>query len=553
MKNCTLDGSPDGNTVTGVYGGRFIRDNIIQNVPNGIVVPWGSEDAEISGNRIFNVRHSLDPIQGENGIVVWGPARIYNNVIHDLVAGATAMNVQSFSFDPDINQYVFNNLIWNIGTNAAVTIGPVVGIEANQIIYNNTIQAGATGCVQVVPSPFMGNSLTVENNHCISDAPSLLAWCWNWSGAGGNPNCGPVVTSTLDPDAANVRMSTDTALLQGYTPADSFQPSSLLSGTVGTGVNLSATCSSAGALLCEDRLSVARPAGSAAWDAGAYFYHGSPNVQAPLITQQPASKMVSDGQTATFSTVATGTPTLNYQWQRNGVNIAGANSASYATPAASLLDDGTQFTVVVTNASGNVTSSIAILSVRAVPGLLSSSASNVNFGNVYVGVTGQADVTLSNSGQLDVGITNVRVAGPGFQVSGVPAGMILAPGQTATLRITFSPSSIGSVPGSVTVASDAADSPLVVSLSGTGIALSFHGVILSWNPSTSDVTGYRLYRRTASPGAYVPLIANVQSTTNYADVAVTAGETYSYVVTAVDANNQESDYSEEVSATIPIP
>ena len=86
---------------------------------------------------------------------------------------------------------------------------------------------------------------------------------------------------------------------------------------------------------------------------------------------------------------------------------------------------------------------------------------------------------LPNTGQVDVGITNDSVAGPGFQVSGVPAGMILPPGQTATLRLTFSPSSTGSVSGSVSVASDAADSPWVVSLSGTGVALSFYGVILS--------------------------------------------------------------------------
>jgi hypothetical protein len=393
----------------------------------------------------------------------------------------------------------------------------------------------------------------VENNHCITDASAVLAWCWNWSGAVGDPTCGSVGTSTIDPDAINMRMSTATAISQGYTAAGSFQPSGPLSGTVGTGVNLSAACPTAGMALCMDRLAVARSAGAAAWDAGAYLYQAIPNVQAPLITQHPASKVVADGQTATFAVVATGAPALTYQWQRDGVSIAGANATSYTTPAASLLDDGAQFTVVVSNAFGSITSGIAILSVRDVPGLLSSSASSADFGDVYVGITVQTDVTLTNSGQLDIAISSVSISGPGFQVSGVSAGMILAPGQSAALRVAFSPASIGSVSGSVTVASDAADSPLAVSLTGSGAALPSHGVILSWVPSTSGVTGYRIYRRAASPAAYVPLTANLQSTTNYADLAVSAGETYYYVVTAVDANDLEGRYSEEIPATIPIP
>ena len=53
----------------------------------------------------------------------------------------------------------------------------------------------------------------------------------------------------------------------------------------------------------------------------------------PSITTQPANQTVSVGQTATFSVTATGTAPLSYQWQKNQVNIAGATSASYTTPA----------------------------------------------------------------------------------------------------------------------------------------------------------------------------------------------------------------------------
>jgi hypothetical protein len=84
---------------------------------------------------------------------------------------------------------------------------------------------------------------------------------------------------------------------------------------------------------------------------------------APTITTQPANQAVTTGQTATFSVAATGTAPLSYQWQKNAVNISGATSSSYTTPATALSDDGATFKVVVSNARGSVTSNAATLSV----------------------------------------------------------------------------------------------------------------------------------------------------------------------------------------------
>jgi hypothetical protein len=86
------------------------------------------------------------------------------------------------------------------------------------------------------------------------------------------------------------------------------------------------------------------------------------------ITTQPVSQSVTIGQTATFSVAATsGTLPLTYQWQKNGANIAAANSSSYTTPATTILDGGEKFTVVVTNTTENVTSSAATLTVNPSP------------------------------------------------------------------------------------------------------------------------------------------------------------------------------------------
>jgi hypothetical protein len=86
---------------------------------------------------------------------------------------------------------------------------------------------------------------------------------------------------------------------------------------------------------------------------------------APAITTQPVSQTVTAGQTASFTAAASGTAPLNYQWQKNSVNIGGATSASYTTPASTAADSGSTFRVVVTNTAGTVTSSAATLTVNA--------------------------------------------------------------------------------------------------------------------------------------------------------------------------------------------
>lgn len=83
---------------------------------------------------------------------------------------------------------------------------------------------------------------------------------------------------------------------------------------------------------------------------------------APAIATQPVNASAFSQGTATFSVAATGTG-LSYQWKKNGVDIPGATAASYTTPAASYTDSGALYSVVVSNAGGSVTSSVAQLTL----------------------------------------------------------------------------------------------------------------------------------------------------------------------------------------------
>ena len=91
------------------------------------------------------------------------------------------------------------------------------------------------------------------------------------------------------------------------------------------------------------------------------YVTGNEAPSAPVITKQPASAAVKEGENVTFTVSAEGTD-LNYRWYKNGAAIDGANGASYTFTAA-LGDNGAKYACVVSNSAGTVTSNEATLTV----------------------------------------------------------------------------------------------------------------------------------------------------------------------------------------------
>jgi hypothetical protein len=117
----------------------------------------------------------------------------------------------------------------------------------------------------------------------------------------------------------------------------------------------------------------------------------------PTFTLQPSSRTNLAGTTATFTNLASGTVPLNYQWQKNDVNLNdGGNVSGSATNILTLANvqdaDAASYTVVVTNFVGSITSSPAALVLLDPPTILSQPT------NLTVTLTSNATFSVIASG-----------------------------------------------------------------------------------------------------------------------------------------------------------
>src|SRR5256712_9838888 len=228
--------------------------------------------------------------------------------------------------------------------------------------------------------------------------------------------------------------------------------------------------------------------------------------------------------------------------QRTSFNVAFApTSAGSVTGSLSLVSDAPNSPSTIALSGTGVTSTF----------LLTASPTSLSFGNVTVGSNSAPQtVTLTNSGNSSVSISQINVSGSGFSASGLTARPTLAAGQTASFSVVFASTTAGSAIGNISLVSNATNSPSIA-LSASGVQPIPLARTLSWNPSPSAAVSYNVYRGTQSGGSYQKLNSSSVSTTTYTDNSVLAGQTYFYVVTAVDSRNMESVHSNEVSATIP--
>jgi len=447
----------------------------------------------------------------------------------------------------------------------------------------SSIGVGQTGTVQVQFAPTAAGavtgSLTITSN--ASNSPSTISL----SGTGTSSPQPQLSASTTSLSFGSVTDGTNSS--QPVTLSNTGNASVTITEATVTGAGYSTTGLSLPQTIAAGGNAVFNvvfaPATAGAVNGSVSLTSNAPN--SPLVISAsgtgtaPAQPQLSANPTsANFGNVTDGTNSSQTITLSNGGNAsvtitqANVTGAGYSTTGLSLpktiaAGGNATFNIVFAPTTpGGVNGSISLVSNApssplaistsgtgvAASLLLGASPTALAFGNVTDGTNSSMNVTLQNNGNANVTISSVSVTGAGMSTSGVGSGLTLTPNQSATLSVTFAPNSAGAVNGTVTVASDATNSPATVSVSGTGVAQSSNSVGLNWNASTSTgVTGYFVYRGSVSGGPYTKQNATQVATTAYTDASVAAGQTYFYVVTAIDTSNVESAYSNQVSATIP--
>ena len=288
-----------------------------------------------------------------------------------------------------------------------------------------------------------------------------------------------------------------------------------------------------------------------------------------LIAASPASLSFGNlppSSSGTLTETLTNTGTSSVTISQAGVSSAAFSASGLSLPANIGAGQSLTFSVVfMPTASGSASGNLAILSNASNPqlnvalsgsetasGQLTLAPTALNFGGVNAGSKASLTGTLSATGS-PVTISSGGSTSAEFVLSGISFPVVLAAGQSAPFTVTFLPQTSGTAAANLSFVSNATNSLATESLSGSGAAPIPHSVDLSWGASSSsNVVGYNVYRAGVSGGPYAT-VASANPFTTFVDGSVQSGQSYYYVVTAVDTSGTESVHSNQVQAVIPSP
>jgi hypothetical protein len=177
---------------------------------------------------------------------------------------------------------------------------------------------------------------------------------------------------------------------------------------------------------------------------------------------------------------------------------------------------------------------------------------SLDFGNVTLGSSSTLAVTLSAT-VAPVTISAAQSNSSEFTLPGLVFPLTVAVGQNLSMKVRFRPKVSGTASARLTLTSNADNSPTTVALTGAGIAGASHSADLTWSPSHDIVIGYNVYRGARTGGPYSKINPVLDASTSFTDSTVQGGATYYFVVTAVNAANQESTTSNELKIMVPTP
>jgi len=266
-------------------------------------------------------------------------------------------------------------------------------------------------------------------------------------------------------------------------------------------------------------------------DVGPSYLGGPSGAVAPSIAPQPQSQTVIAGAPVSFWIGATGTAPLIYQWRKDGTNIAGATGATNTIAAAQSTSAG-NYTVVVTNVAGSITSAVATLTVNIPPAIDTEPQSqSVNAGSpasFWVSATGTAPLAYQwrKDGTNLVGVigpTNTLLAAQSGNAGSYDVVVTNVAGSVTSLVATLTvnaPPSISTEPQSQAVNEGMPVSFFVVA-TGTG-PLSYQWLIDGTNlVGAVTATNAIVAAQTNDAGSYAVIVTNIAGSVTSSVVTLT--------------------------------
>ena len=233
------------------------------------------------------------------------------------------------------------------------------------------------------------------------------------------------------------------------------------------------------------------------------------------------------------------------------LSLAGGHSVTFKVVFLPRAVGTTSGDLLVRSTASNPQLNIALSGVEIARGKLTLAPATLNFGSVTAGSQSSLSATLTATGD-PVTLWSVTTTNAEFKISGIALPLTIPAGHSVPFIVTFAPQSAGTTSGTLAFKSNASNSPADESVTGGATGAGQHSVTLSWAASSSSgVVGYNVYRSSVSGGPYARITSGPDASLSYTDSAVTAGQSYFYVVTAVEGNGAESTYSNQANAVIP--
>jgi Abnormal spindle-like microcephaly-assoc'd, ASPM-SPD-2-Hydin len=126
--------------------------------------------------------------------------------------------------------------------------------------------------------------------------------------------------------------------------------------------------------------------------------------------------------------------------------------------------------LALTNSASTTPLNIALTATGVAAGGVTVSPASFTFGSVQIGLSQSQNETLNNTSAQSVTISQATFSGTGFSTTGLTLPTTLAPNQSATFAVVFTPTAVGADNGTLAITVSGSSTVLDFALSGIGVA-----------------------------------------------------------------------------------